>query len=898
MKINRAKLAALPTLVCWVMFSVVPLSFAVINQPARIGGTLTVNGVQITQATDDGYMVVITDTSGTPFQDVQGKLSQDDDGLNTFNYYIVDIPIFDASDQPKGAKPGSAAIIHVYLNSQELSVTSPSGGSLIVPVMGTTTTINLATATTQSPIADAGPDQTVKEGVLVTLDGSNSSDPDGTIVSYLWEQTAGPSVTLSSTTVLKPTFTSPNVGVAGAALTFQLTVTDNQGLKSQDTCIINVTWVNVPPVADAGPDQTVKEGVTVTLDGSNSSDTEDGIASYLWAQKTGPTVTLSSTTAVKPTFIAPNVGASGEALTFELTVTDNHGLKSQDTCIINVTWANVPPVADAGPDQTVKEGVTVTLDGSNSTDPDDGIASYLWTQEAGPSVTLSSTAAVEPTFTSPDVGVAGAPLTFQLTVTDQHGLQSKDTCIVNVTWVNVAPTANAGKDQTVLENTVVTLDASGSTDPDDGIASYLWKQTQGSPVTLSDPQAQKPAFTAPDVDQTNVLLTFQVTVTDNHGLKSADSCTVTVTPATEDKPDLTPYKPSAWSDKIVVSNKAGTTTDDSPLLTTDTLYVDWAVANLGKAATEVKFYYDLFVDGVKKHTWYSDPPVNPNTYSYVLDYSIGSLTAGVHTIKIVADSTNVIAERNETDNSYTKEITVTESTVKKPNLTPYKPDGWSDKIVVSKKVDTTTDDSPLLTTDTLYVDWAVINSGNAATEARVYFKLSITAPNGDKDSNTWYLDPPFNPNTYGQALDWSVGSFAAGVYTIEFAADTTKAIPESNETDNRYTKTFTVTSVVARTLKVTRPNGGESWQAGTAQTIRWKYTGKPYPTVKIQLLKKGKVIKTLAKSVPLGSAGRGFFKWHIPLTQTPGTNYKISIISNSIATCKDVSNRTFTIRSQ
>jgi hypothetical protein len=71
------------------------------------------------------------------------------------------------------------------------------------------------------------------------------------------------------------------------------------------------------------------------------------------------------------------------------------------------------------------------LDGSSSTDPDDGIASYLWTQTAGPAVTLTSTTAIQPTFTAPNVGPSGSSLTFQLTVTDNGGLQSTDTCIVN-----------------------------------------------------------------------------------------------------------------------------------------------------------------------------------------------------------------------------------------------------------------------------------------------------------------------------------------------------------------------------------------------------------------------------------------------------------------------------------
>ncbi|UCF01762.1 MAG: hypothetical protein JSV14_15585, partial [Deltaproteobacteria bacterium] len=262
------------------------------------------------------------------------------------------------------------------------------------------------------PVADAGPDQTVDEGVTVTLDGSNSSDPDNDITSYQWTQTAGITVTLSSTTAVQPTFTAPDVGSGGESLTFQLTVTDSGGLQSTDTCIVNISWINLPPTADAGPDQTVDESVPVTLDGSNSSDPDNDITSYEWTQTAGITVTLSSTTAVQLTFTAPDVGPSGESLTFQLTVIDSGGLQSTDTCIVNISWVNLPPTADAGPDQTANEGDTVTLDGSNSTDPDDGIASCLWNQIGGTPVTLSSSTAVQPNFTAPDVGASGESFTF------------------------------------------------------------------------------------------------------------------------------------------------------------------------------------------------------------------------------------------------------------------------------------------------------------------------------------------------------------------------------------------------------------------------------------------------------------------------------------------------------
>jgi hypothetical protein len=380
----------------------------------------------------------------------------------------------------------------------------------------------------EPPVANAGSDQTVAEGVTVTLNGSGSTDPDGSITLYSWTQTSGPSVTLSSTSAVNPTFTSPDVTQGGASLSFRLTVTDSGSLRSSDTCIVNVTWDNAPPVANAGSNQTVTEGVTVTLNGSNSTDIDDGIASYLWIQTSGPSVTLSSTSSVNPTFTSPDVTQGGALLSFRLTVTDNGGLQSSDTCVVNVTWDNEPPVANAGSNQTVAEGVTVTLNGSGSSDPDNGIATYTWMQTSGPSVTLSSISAVNPTFTSPDVTQSGASLAFRLTVTDNGGLQSSDTCIVNVTWDNEPPVANAGSDQTVTEGVTVTLDGSGSTDPDDSIASYLWIQTSGPSVTLSDPAYVKPTFVTVPVDLAGETLTFELTVQDNNGLETTDTVSVTI----------------------------------------------------------------------------------------------------------------------------------------------------------------------------------------------------------------------------------------------------------------------------------------------------------------------------------------------------------------------------------
>ncbi|MGB6928380.1 MAG: peptidase C1A papain, partial [Syntrophobacteria bacterium] len=211
--------------------------------------------------------------------------------------------------------------------------------------------------------------------------------------------------------------------------------------------------------------------------------------------------------------------------------------KDTDTIVVNVTGENDPPRADAGPDQNVDEETTATLNGSNSFDPDDGIASYKWIQIKGPSVSLSNPRAVQPTFSAPTVGTDGVSLTFELAVTDYDSLQSTDTTIVNVIWLNDPPAANAGVDQTVLEKTTATLDGSNSFDPDDGIASYEWKQVAGQSVFLSDPTDGQPIFEAPSFDDSgDKPLIFELLVTDEGGLQSSDSTTVSVSNFEKDNP--------------------------------------------------------------------------------------------------------------------------------------------------------------------------------------------------------------------------------------------------------------------------------------------------------------------------------------------------------------------------
>ncbi len=294
---------------------------------------------------------------------------------------------------------------------------------------------------------------------------------------------------------------------------------------------------NQAPIADAGPDQNIESAVVVSLKGSNSIDLDDGIASFLWEQVSGPFVELLFDP-VEPdaTFVSPDVGPNGESLIFRLTATDYSGDSSSNECIVNVIRDNMAPTADAGEDQNVGSGNIVTLDASNSSDLDGGIGTYQWSQISGNPVILSNSNSAHAEFVAPIVNPEGSSLKFSLTIADTGNLQARDACIVNVVSQNTPPISDAGPDETVTEGSTVTLDGAGSSDSDDGIVLYLWKQISGTPVTLSDSTAMQPTFTALSATEESTVLELLLTVKDEGGLQSSDICLVSVTPVIQTAP--------------------------------------------------------------------------------------------------------------------------------------------------------------------------------------------------------------------------------------------------------------------------------------------------------------------------------------------------------------------------
>lgn len=299
----------------------------------------------------------------------------------------------------------------------------------------------------RNPSANAGPDQTVDEAIEVTLDGASSQDPDAgdSITGFQWRQISGTSVQITNADkAARARFTTPQVGAGGEALEFELHVTDQSGASATDRCFVNVTRDNGPPQADAGTQQQVSEGEAVVLNASGSMDPDNDPIHYAWIQILGPTVALTDAQTTQPKFSAPDVGSAGATLTFQLTVTDDKGLKDTDTCVVTVAWVNSPPKADAGVTQTVTSGQLIYLDGTGSSDPDGNIDKYQWTQSAGAAVTLSDPSGNRPSFVAPEVDTNGATLAFELAVSDTEGLSSNDTCLVNVQSVSAVDSDGDG----------------------------------------------------------------------------------------------------------------------------------------------------------------------------------------------------------------------------------------------------------------------------------------------------------------------------------------------------------------------------------------------------------------------------------------------------------------------
>jgi len=480
------------------------------------------------------------------------------------------------------------------------------------------------------PSADAGPDQTLNEAALVNLNGSGSSDPDGTPITYSWIQTSGAAVSLSGSNTATPSFIAPQISTINVILTFRLTVSDGAN-NAIDT--VNITVNNVPvsgynyqpsfTATGSGsgyyniPDSPslhlqrftlaawfktsqnyTNDGIIVNKNGVGLETAGKNLNYGIWIDKNekilggfeganganyfvtststysdgtwhnvvvtydGSTVKMYIDTnliGTKSTTATPDTGGSN---TYPLRIGSNaqandryfkgeidevrlwnraiSSVEVSDQYNLGIVNANgllvymdgishnVAPIANAGPDQTVAEGNTVLLTALSSSDPDGNALDYSWVQTLGIPVELTNPGGMNVSFVAPQVDSIGDAATFELTVADRNGGSATDTVVIIIADLNQPPLADAGPDQTVDEESVVTLNGTSSSDPDNDVLSYSWVQTAGPAVTLSSDQISSPTFSSPSVGPNGTNLTFELTVSDNKGAEATDDINVTV----------------------------------------------------------------------------------------------------------------------------------------------------------------------------------------------------------------------------------------------------------------------------------------------------------------------------------------------------------------------------------
>jgi hypothetical protein len=416
------------------------------------------------------------------------------------------------------------------------------------------------------PIADAGTDLSARVSVPVSIDGSNSHgsrfpnrrpivvrrDSDealepgeadgGDLITFGWTIVQAPpgSAAVIEASSPAPVFIPDLPGAYG----LQLVVTDSKGFHSlPDRMTLTAFEDDAPPNALAGKDRTVRVGAPVDLDGNRSFDPEGAPVTFLWSLVSAPEGSrltdsdLSLWDTATPRF-TPDVQG-----TYELQLQVSDGESSGEVRVrVGAIARNLPPVADAGPDQRVRSSEAVHLSGAASADPDAGPSAldFSWKLIARPAGSQLTNASIRgadtmaPEFT-PDVeGI----YICRLEVTDGHEADADNVLILFK--ANRPPHAAADTAATGVF-TPVDIDVLANDSDPDGDSQSVLAVGQGSQgavsINANGTVRYRPNLGASGSDS------FHYSVGDGHG--GSDSATVTVTISTLGPPIVDSFSPAS-----------------------------------------------------------------------------------------------------------------------------------------------------------------------------------------------------------------------------------------------------------------------------------------------------------------------------------------------------------------
>ncbi len=455
-----------------------------------------------------------------------------------------------------------------------VSLLTACGGGSDCSLLGGAVCDSSTAAANLAPVAHAGSNQSVLlNGPVVQLDASGSSDANKDVITYQWTLLSKPDasvVTLSGDKSVNPTFTPDVVG----GYVFSLVVSDGKLSSTPSLVTVNVSVLNVAPVARAGANLSVLlDGSAAQLDGSGSSDANGDGITYQWSllsKPSGSALVLIGATAVRPSLLPDVLGN----YVFSLVVSDGKLTSTPSLVTVTVSQVNAPPVANAGPDQSVLVNAVVTLDGRDSSDanPADRLTfSWNLNKPDGTSQTLTG---VRPTFTAAVAGV----YTAALTVSDGVALSATDQVRIQVSPVNAPPVAVITAASNVTVGSVVQINGLSSTDGNGDPLTYKWSllskpslaagATANSAAVLAAPSLVSTTFTA------DVAGLYVVGLIVNDGKADSDLITLALTASALNLPPVAnagPEQVVAMAAEVTLNGSASTDANG------DTLSYQWAL---------------------------------------------------------------------------------------------------------------------------------------------------------------------------------------------------------------------------------------------------------------------------------------------------------------------------------
>ncbi len=264
-------------------------------------------------------------------------------------------------------------------------------------------------------------------GVSAQLDGSASTDPDGTVDQYEWDLDGDGSFETDggSEPTITHTYETP------ATLTVGLRVTDSNEAQATTTRSLHITAAPIA-VLGATPNP-ARPNQTITFSGADSSDPDGTIVKYEWDLDGNGTYEVDTGSGDSTTGSYPTTGPH----TVGLRVTDSDGGQATDTAAVDVVNISPNAVLIAAPNPAVA-GAEVLLDATGSTDPDGSVANYAWDLDGNGSFEVDTGTTPATTRTYPNPGV----ITVRVRVTDNDGATAVATRTVTVTQ----PAAGGGGD--------------------------------------------------------------------------------------------------------------------------------------------------------------------------------------------------------------------------------------------------------------------------------------------------------------------------------------------------------------------------------------------------------------------------------------------------------------------